>query len=118
VSHLLLVLGGLLSISMALGQTTDERYPIYNKEGKVGFIDAQGNEVIAPQFKTVADMAHFREGLAPVMVKEGGGYIDINGHFVIGPNPDFVPAQAIPRGVRYTPHLGQERRAEHCCDNR
>jgi len=89
VSHLLLVLVGLLSISMALGQTTDERYPIYNKEGKVGFIDAQGNEVIAPQFMTVADMAHFREGLAPVMVKEGGGYIDINGHFVIGPNPDF-----------------------------
>ena len=78
----------LLSAVGAVAQTVEDRYPI-NREGRVGFIDAQGNEVIAPQFSSVADMAHFRDGLAPVMVKEGGGYIDITGHFVIGPNPDF-----------------------------
>ena len=82
-SHLPLVLVELLSISMALGQTTDDRYPIYNKEGKVGFIDAQGNEVIAPQFMTVADMAHFREGLGEHRRGAAGavpGAVRVRGH--------------------------------------
>jgi hypothetical protein len=57
----------LLSV-VGVAQTVEDRYPI-NREGRVGFIDAQGNEVIAPQFSSVADMAHFRDGLAPVMVK-------------------------------------------------
>jgi hypothetical protein len=34
----------LLSAVSAIAQTADDRYPIHNLEGKVGFIDARGNE--------------------------------------------------------------------------
>src|SRR5258708_37675464 len=65
-------------------QTSLDRYPVV-KDGKLGFIDAQGNEVIAPRFSPAGDMAHFQDGLAPVNGAEGSGYIDASGTFVIGP---------------------------------
>ena len=68
-----------------MAQTGGDRYPVV-RNGKVGFIDSQGNEVIAPQFFAVGDMAHFHDGLAPVAGPGGAGYIDASGRFVIGPN--------------------------------
>ena len=69
----------------AAGQSTDDRYP-FVRDGKVGFIDYQGREVIPPRFSNAGDTAHFNNGLAPVF--EGGagsGYINAAGKFVIGP---------------------------------
>jgi len=65
-------------------QSADDRYP-FVKNGKVGFIDSEGHEIIPAQFGNVGDMAHFREGLASVAGPEGAGYIDPSGQFVIGP---------------------------------
>lgn len=67
-----------------MAQTQNDWYPVVI-DGKVGFIDRGGNEVIAPQFLPIADTAHFSEGLAPVVSTEGGGYIDISGRFVFDP---------------------------------
>jgi hypothetical protein len=76
----------LLSTAICMmAQSSDDRYPVV-RNGKVGFIDFRGNEVIAPQFFPLADMAHFRDDLAPVVAPDGAGYIDATGRFVIGPN--------------------------------
>jgi len=48
-----------------MAETGGDRYPVV-RNGKLGFIDSRGNEVIAPQFFPVGDMAHFHDGLAPV----------------------------------------------------
>ena len=83
----------------AIGQTNGDRYPIV-KNGKVGFIDQGGNEVIAPQFFPIADMQHFREGLAPVVSPDGAGYIDESGRFVIGPtHAAFSPISVLDGGA-------------------
>lgn len=50
------------------------------KGGQLGFIDAQGNWVIEPQFDKVKA---FKNGLAPVMKDKKWGYIDPNGKVVI-----------------------------------
>lgn len=69
----------------AHAQTADDRYP-FGRDGKVGFIDYQGKEVIPPRFSSAGDTAHFNNGLAPVFeANRGSGYIDISGKFVIGP---------------------------------
>jgi hypothetical protein len=67
------------------GQSADDRYP-FVRDGKLGFIDYQGREVIPPRFSNAGDMAHFDNGLAPVFeANRGSGYIDPAGKFVIGP---------------------------------
>lgn len=81
-----------------MAQTENDRYPVVI-DGKVGFIDQGGNEVIAPQFFPVADMAHFSEGLAPVVSTEGGGYIDASGRFVIGPTKDWGQPRQFHDGI-------------------
>ena len=71
--------------SHVCGQSAEDRYP-FVRDGKVGFIDYRGHEVIPPRFSNAGDTAHFNNGLAPVF--EGGvgsGYIDPSGKFVIGP---------------------------------
>jgi hypothetical protein len=69
-------------------QTADDRYPIV-KNGKLGFIDSDGREVIAPEFFPIADMAYFKDGLAPVNGPRGAGYIDPTGRYVIGPQREW-----------------------------
>ena len=50
------------------------------RDGKMGFIDFQGNEVIPPQF----DWGHpFQEGLAMVTLDDLSGFIDVHGNEVI-----------------------------------
>jgi hypothetical protein len=69
------------------------------KNDKVGFIDSRGREVIAPRFFAIADMAHFREGLAPVASPEGAGYIDESGRFVIGPTQEWGQPEIFHEGI-------------------
>lgn len=47
-----------------------------------GYVDADGREVIAPQYLVALP---FHEGLAAVMVAEGWGYIDTTGGWVVRP---------------------------------
>src|SRR5258708_31406779 len=79
-------------------QTSLDRYPVV-KDGKLGFIDAQGNEVIAPRFSPAGDMAHFQDGLAPVNGAEGSGYIDASGTFVIGPTHEWGQPRPFHDGI-------------------
>lgn len=80
-----LILAVLLMTLSIAGQTPDDRYP-FGRDGKVGFIDHTGREVIPPRFSNAGDWAHFDNGLAPVFeAGVGSGYIDISGKFVIGP---------------------------------
>ena len=81
-----------------MAQTGDDRHP-FVRNGKVGFIDSRGNEVIAPQFFAVADMAHFHDGLAPVSTPDGAGYIDASGRFVIGPNRKWGQPRPFHEGI-------------------
>jgi hypothetical protein len=75
-------LGGALTL---FAQSPDDRYP-FGRDGKIGFIDYQGREVIPPRFSNAGDWAHFDNGLAPVFeAGKGSGYIDASGKFVIGP---------------------------------
>ena len=73
-----------------MAQTGGDRYPVV-RNGKVGFIDSQGHEVIAPQFFPVADMARFHDSLAPVAglaavcVNRKWGYVDTSGGWIIAP---------------------------------
>ena len=69
-------------------QSADDRYP-FIRDGKLGYIDSQGNEVIPPRFGNASD-GKFNNGLASVFeVHRGFGYIDTSGNFVIGPTFDF-----------------------------
>ena len=47
-----------------------------------GYVDADGREVIAPQYLVALP---FHEGLAAVMVAAGWGYIDTTGRWVVRP---------------------------------
>jgi hypothetical protein len=100
-THLRIDLLSLLVAAMLSGiaaQTPDDRYPIV-KDGKLGFIDARGTEVIAPQFQPIADMSNFREGLAWVAGPLGSGYIDANGRYVIGPQRDWGQGRPFQEGI-------------------
>jgi hypothetical protein len=69
----------------ASAQSDDDRYP-FVRDGRLGFIDYRGREVIPPRFSNAGDTAHFDNGLAPVFeAGKGSGYIDSSGKFVIGP---------------------------------
>jgi hypothetical protein len=89
---------GLTTAICMMAQSSDDRYPVV-RNGKVGFIDFRGNEVIAPQFFPVADMAHFHDGLAPVVAPDGAGYIDATGRFVIGPNRQWGQPTPFHEGI-------------------
>ena len=52
-------------------------------DGKVGFIDSSGKEVVPPQFGNAGDASRFREGLANVGMASGWGYVDATGRSVV-----------------------------------
>lgn len=79
-------------------QTSDDRYP-FVKDGKLGFIDSTGREVIPAQFQPIADMSHFNDGLAPVNGPQGAGYIDRSGRFVIGPQREWGQPRQFSEGI-------------------
>jgi hypothetical protein len=94
---LLLVLIGAPVATWA--QSANDRYP-FVKDGKVGFIDYQGREVIPPRFGNAGDTAHFDDGLAPVFEPEKGfGYIDWSGKFVIGPTMEWGWGRPFHEGI-------------------
>jgi hypothetical protein len=88
----------LLTAINAAAQSAEDRYP-FVKDGKVGFIDSEGREVIPARFSNAGDMAHFNDGLAPVWGPDGGGYIDPSGKFVIGPQKEWGSARPFHEGV-------------------
>jgi len=57
----------------------------YVRDGKAGFIDPTGREVIPARYD---DARSFHEGLACVMLDGKWGYVDRNGHIVIKPQYD------------------------------
>ena len=59
-----------------------EGYAAVCKNGKWGFINLRGDEVITPQYQEVGD---FHEELAAVCVDDRWGYIDKSNTFVISP---------------------------------
>src|SRR5687768_11540475 len=78
----------LLTAVLSHAQSADDRYP-FIRDGLLGYIDSQGNEVIPPRFGNASD-AQFNNGLASVFEPHRGfGYIDSSGNFVIGPTLDW-----------------------------
>ncbi|MBW4626122.1 MAG: WG repeat-containing protein [Brasilonema octagenarum HA4186-MV1] len=68
-----------------------------NIDGKYGYIDKNGTEVIRPQFD---DADNFSEGLAVVWISgQNGGYIDKTGRFVIPPQYAKDRAQKFSQGL-------------------
>src|ERR1700754_5177189 len=89
----------LITQTVVWGQFGDDRYP-FVRDGKVGFIDHEGREVIPPRFSNAGDMAHFQDGLAPVFEAGfGSGYIDPAGKFVIGPTQEWFWGRAFHEDV-------------------
>lgn len=82
----------------SFAQSPEDRYP-FVRNGKLGFIDAQGREVIAPQFSAAGSLSYFNDGLAPVWGPQGGGYIDASGKFVIGPQKEWGSARRFYEGI-------------------
>jgi hypothetical protein len=81
-----------------IAQTAEHRYP-FVRDGKLGFIDASGKEVIPAQFQPIGDFAHFSEGMAPVDGPDGAGYIDPSGRFVIGPQRTWGQPRPFYNGI-------------------
>lgn len=75
----------LFTVAALLGA---ERYTI-SRDGKLGFIDEQGREVIKPQFFPIPGSAVFVNGVAGVVTPVGAGYIDESGAFIIGPKKEW-----------------------------
>ena len=90
-------MAALLATTVA-AQSANDRYP-FVRDGKLGFIDATGREVIPAQFQPIADMSHFNDGLAPVSGPEGAGYIDPSGRFVIGPQKEWGFPRQFEEGI-------------------
>lgn len=72
----------MVSPCSAQAETHDVLFPIWDKAGKEGFIDAKGNTVIKPQFDKVTA---FSEDLAAVLIGDKWGYINRKGEVVIKP---------------------------------
>jgi hypothetical protein len=64
------------------------------QNGKVGFIDRTGRQVIPPRY---VNAQRFSEGLAAVMIKDKYGYIDRSGKMVIP--PQFEDAEPFSEGL-------------------
>ena len=92
------ILIALLLAAHLNAQTADDRYP-FVRDGKLGFIDGSGKEVIPAQFQPIGDFAQFSEGLAPVDGPDGSGYIDPSGRFVIGPQRKWGQPRPFYNGV-------------------
>jgi hypothetical protein len=95
-----------LFVSVDVRTGSNERFAVV-VDGKVGFIDSRGAIVIPPQFFPVADMAHFAEGLAPVIGPDGSGYIDAWGRFVIGPYRSWLQPRPFHDGFAVTLLTGE-----------
>lgn len=65
----------------------------FSRNGKWGFVDESGVEVIAPVYE---DAGSFASGLAPVKKEDGWGYIDKKGQMRIA--PVFDEAKSFERG--------------------
>src|SRR5262245_58072743 len=96
---MLLLALAFIGAAISLAQSPDDRYP-FVRDGKVGFIDYEGHEVIPPRFSSAGDTAHFDDGLAPVFeAGKGSGYIDKDGNFVIGPTNEWGAARPFREGI-------------------
>ena len=95
-----------LFVSIGVRTDSDDRFPVV-VDGKVGFINSSGAMVIPPRFFPVADMAHFAEGLAPVIGPDGPGYIDASGRFVIGPYRNWLQPRPFHDGFAITLLTGE-----------
>ena len=83
---------------VANAQSADDRYP-FIRGNKLGYIDYQGREVIAPRFGT-AGFADFNAGLASVFeAGKGFGYIDPSGKYVIGPTMEWGWGRTFHEGI-------------------
>jgi hypothetical protein len=65
-----------------LPQKKDAIFPIWDNDGKTGFIDVNGNAVEIPKNDAIGE---FSEGLAPVLVGDKWGYMNEKGEIVIAP---------------------------------
>lgn len=83
----LLVTLASVAVLTACNSPEDESHRIF------GYVDADGREVIAPQFLAALP---FREGLAAVRVAAGWGYIDATGRWVV--RPAYVDATSFAQG--------------------
>jgi WG repeat protein len=84
VAELTIVLLFMLSAGVPQNQSRNERwlYPISIPDKGTGFIDQTGRVVIEPRFSGDPYGIRFSEGLAPVRVGDGWGYIDTKGKMV------------------------------------
>jgi hypothetical protein len=96
--HAILIMTLLALAPHVAGQSPDDRYPVVIN-GKVGFIDYKGREVIPAKFGNAGDSAHFLEGLAPVSGPDGSGFIDVSGNFVVGPRKDWLVQHQFHEGI-------------------
>ncbi|HSA05750.1 MAG TPA: TonB family protein [Candidatus Gastranaerophilales bacterium] len=71
----------------------DYLFPI-ETEGKYGYIDNKGKEIVKPQYEEVFP---FSEGLAAVKINNKFGYINTKGNFVI--QPELCSAQNFLEGL-------------------
>src|SRR5438045_7006333 len=79
---LFITTGFLTGISAQLTRAQDsDRFPIIRSD-KLGFIDGNGREVIAPQFGNAGDAARFRVGMANIVDAGGGCCVDASSRFV------------------------------------
>jgi hypothetical protein len=81
-----------LFVAACTGQKAPEGqdlYPSKGSNGRIGFVDKEGEVVIRPQYD-LAD--NFFEGLAKVELNGKWGFIDKNGKFVIAPLYDYAGA--------------------------
>ena len=74
-------------MSIQVGNNNEGMSIIYDKKGKIGYINKKGKIVIKPQY---TDASVFQEGLAYVKVKNKYGFINKKGKTVIQPVYDSV----------------------------
>lgn len=80
---------GSYSTDVAFDQPVEKEGPLRRakSDGKWGYIDKDGDFVIAPRF---SHAGKFSEGLASVITPVGSGYINESGEYVIPPKYDYA----------------------------
>ncbi len=82
------VLFFLISLYTCFAQNSSDKQLFQIIEnGKIGFINAEGEMIIKPLFLSAGE---FSEGLAPARIAGTYGYIDTKGSFVIKPQFDYA----------------------------